>query len=80
MIGLTAFSSAPKLHALEKEKEDDLFTVPANLAGQPFLILLHGLSRGTEGVIGTQLMAAHLDDRLLLRVARELEKVSVNMK
>lgn len=81
LIGPTAFSSAPKLHALEKEKEDDLFTVPANLAGLPAIsIPLHGLSRGTEGVIGTQLMAAHLDDRLLLRVARELEKVSVNMK
>lgn len=79
LIGPTAFSPAPTLrsagsHSEKDEKEDDLFTVPANLAGLPAISLpLHGLSAGTAGVIGTQLMAAHLDDRLLLRIARELE-------
>ena len=76
LIGPTAFSTAPALTETDArdEKEDDLFTVPANLAGLPAVSLpLHGLSRGNFGVIGTQLMAAHLDDRLLLRVARALE-------
>lgn len=81
LIGPTAFSTAPTLSDGVKfdskvEKEDDLFTVPANLAGLPAVSLpLHGFCDGTDGVIGTQLMAAHLDDRLLLRVARELEKL-----
>lgn len=80
LIGPTAFSTAPKLFGeklLEsEEKEDDLFTVPANLAGLPAISLpLHGISSGTAGVIGTQLMADHCDDRLLLRIARELESL-----
>lgn len=80
LIGPTAFSTAPKLFGdklLESvEKDDDIFTVPANLAGVPAISLpLHGLSSGTTGVIGTQLIAAHCDDRLLLRIARELESL-----
>lgn len=78
LIGPTAFSSAPPLTSTnaEEEKCDDVFTVPASLAGLPAISLpLHGIGSGTDGVIGTQLMAARLDDRLLLRVARELERV-----
>lgn len=80
LIGPTAFSTAPKLFGEKltekEEKEDDLFTVPANLAGLPAISLpLHGISSGTTGVIGTQLMANHGDDRLLLRIARELESL-----
>lgn len=80
LIGPTAFSSAPKLFGEKltekEEKNDDLFTVPANLAGLPAIsIPLHGLSSGTTGVIGTQLMADYCDDRLLLRIARELESL-----
>ena len=83
LIGPTAFSSAPMLRAkseseseakVEEEREVDFFTVPANLAGIPAIsVPLHAISSGTDGVIGTQLMAAHGDDRLLLRVSRELE-------
>ena len=80
LIGPTAFSTAPKLFgdklSENEEKDDDLFTVPANLAGLPAISLpLHGISSGTTGVIGTQLIAAHCDDRLLLRIARELESL-----
>lgn len=78
LIGPTAFSTAPILSGGKvksaEEKEDDLFTVPANLAGLPAISLpLHGISNGTDGVIGTQLMASHGDDRLLLRISREIE-------
>jgi len=77
IIGPTAFSTAPSTDLkLEEEKQDDLFTVPASLAGLPSVSLpLHPIRVGTEGVIGTQLMAARLDDRLLLRVAREIEQL-----
>lgn len=80
LIGPTAFSTAPKLFGEKlsenEEKDDDLFTVPANLTGLPAISLpLHGISSGTTGVIGTQLIAAHCDDRLLLRIARELESL-----
>lgn len=78
LIGPTAFSTAPTLFkpAERDEKDDDLFTVPANLSGLPAISLpLHGISSGTTGVIGTQLMAAHSDDRLLLRIARGLESL-----
>lgn len=78
LIGPSAFSTAPNLFGDKlsetDEKEDDLFTVPANLAGLPAISLpLHSISSGTLGVIGTQLLAAHCDDRILLRIARELE-------
>lgn len=80
LIGPTAFSTAPKLSGAKlldiEEKEDDLFTVPANLSGLPAISLpLHGISSGTDGIIGTQLMADHCDDRLLLRIAREIESL-----
>lgn len=80
LIGPTAFSTASKLFGekltAKEEKEDDLFTVPANLAGLSAISLpLHGISNGTFGVVGTQLMADHGDDRLLLRIARELESL-----
>lgn len=80
LIGPSAFSTAPNLFGNKlsetDEKEDDLFTVPANLAGLPAISLpLHSISSGTLGVIGTQLLAAHCDDRLLLRIARELESL-----
>ena len=55
---------------------DDWFTIPANLTGLPAISLpLHTITKGTTGVIGTQLMAQRGHDRLLLRVARELERV-----
>lgn len=79
LIGPTAFSPAPMLSghfpSEKEEKEDDLFTVPANLSGLPAISLpLHHLrAEGIDGVIGTQLMSDHLDDRLLLRISRELE-------
>lgn len=80
LIGPTAFSTAPQLSGVKlsdlNEKNDDLFTVPANLAGLPAISLpLHGIKSGTDGIIGTQLMADHCDDRLLLRIARELESL-----
>lgn len=81
LIGPTAFSEAPKLSSepggmLEREKEDDIFTVPANLIGYPAISLpLHGLEGGVKNVIGTQIMAYRGEDRLLLRVAKELENL-----
>lgn len=81
LIGPTAFNEAPKLSSksngvLEKEKEDDIFTVPANLIGYPAISLpLHGFKGGVNGVIGTQIMSYRGEDRLLLRVARELENI-----
>lgn len=80
LIGPTAFSTAPKLSdGLTREKDDDLFTVPANLAGLPAISLpLHPIKSGTDGVIGTQLIAAQGDDRLLLRISRELESFYAN--
>lgn len=82
LIGPTAFSSAPRLFgdklSENEEKVDDIFTVPANLTGLPAISLpLHGISNGTTGVIGTQLIAAHCDDRLLLRISRELESLFI---
>lgn len=87
IIGPTAFSSAPSLSINDTESvndinttasvtTDDWFTVPANLTGLPAISLpLHAIGNGTAGVIGTQLMAQWGHDRLLLRVARELERV-----
>lgn len=74
IIGPTAASEAPTLNTPENEHED-IFTVPANLAGLPAIsIPLHSISSGTSGVISTQLIAADGHDRLLLRIAQEMEK------
>lgn len=55
---------------------EDIFTVPANLAGVPALSIPSGLTEvnGKKLPLGLQLMAAHSNEKALFKAARDFEK------
>ena len=74
VLGPTARYAAPALDA-PPDPDEDVFTVPASLAGLPAISLPLGArdARGVAGVVGTQLVGPPRSDWLLLQAARELE-------
>ncbi|KRZ36370.1 Glutamyl-tRNA(Gln) amidotransferase subunit A, mitochondrial [Trichinella pseudospiralis] len=72
-------SDAPLFSQLKKdncnliqERRDDYFTLPANLAGLPALVLPVGLS-GQNLPVGLQLIGKHFGEKQLLQLAQWLE-------
>ncbi|XP_003374067.1 glutamyl-tRNA(Gln) and/or aspartyl-tRNA(Asn) amidotransferase, A subunit [Trichinella spiralis] len=72
-------SDAPLYSQLKKdlcnciqERRDDYFTLPANLAGLPALVLPVGLS-GQNLPVGLQLIGKHFGEKQLLQLAQWLE-------
>ncbi|KAF6834236.1 glutamyl-tRNA amidotransferase [Colletotrichum plurivorum] len=81
----TAPTFAPRIHEIERQTPvqvymNDVFTVPASLAGLPAISVPVRVEDPDEGedesrkVTGLQLIGQFWDDRRLLRVARDVER------
>ncbi|KAL8929057.1 MAG: hypothetical protein Q9208_001500 [Pyrenodesmia sp. 3 TL-2023] len=84
IITPTSLRPAPLLAELIAEREgdparqfyDDLYTVPASLAGLPAVSVPVEGGEGSQGNVGMQIMGQFGDDDLVLRVGRDVEKLS----
>jgi aspartyl-tRNA(Asn)/glutamyl-tRNA(Gln) amidotransferase subunit A len=76
----TAPTSAPKLAHLQglssvQTYMNDVFTVPASLAGLPAISIPFKASGGPETNIGLQLIGQYGTDKLVLNIAKRLEEI-----